>query len=99
AAQTDTDRLFHEQIFPVLTPLAVGHGRPFPYISNLSLSLVVRLRDPYLEHEVFARVKVPTEVLPRFVEVSKDTFIPLEDVISRHLDKLFPGMEIVSYDL
>jgi polyphosphate kinase len=99
AAQTDTDRLFHDQIFPVLTPLAVGHGRPFPYISNLSLSLVVRLRDPHLEHEVFARVKVPTEVLPRFVEVSKNTFIPLEDVISRHLDKLFPGMEIVSYDL
>ncbi|MGZ4174142.1 MAG: polyphosphate kinase 1 [Solirubrobacteraceae bacterium] len=99
AASSDLDRLFHDQIFPVLTPLAVGHGRPFPYISNLSLSLVVRLRDPQLEPEVFARVKVPTEVLPRFVEVSKDTFVPLEDVISRHLDKLFPGMEIVSYDL
>jgi polyphosphate kinase len=99
AAQSDIERIFHDQIFPVLTPLAVGHGRPFPYISNLSLSLVVRLRDPQLEHEVFARVKVPTEVLPRFVEVSKDTFIPLEDVISRHLDKLFPGMEIISYDL
>jgi polyphosphate kinase len=99
AAQSDIERIFHDQIFPALTPLAVGHGRPFPYISNLSLSLVVRLRDPQLEHEVFARVKVPTEVLPRFVEVSKDTFIPLEDVISRHLDKLFPGMEIISYDL
>jgi polyphosphate kinase len=91
--------LFHEQIFPVLTPLAIGHGRAFPYISNLSLSLVVRLRDPDAEHDVFARVKVPKEVLPRFVEVEKGTFIPLEDIIAKHLDVLFPSMEIVSYDL
>jgi polyphosphate kinase len=93
------DRIFHDQIFPVLTPLAVGHGRPFPYISNLSLSLLVQLRDPELEHEVFARVKVPKEVLPRFVEISRDTFVSLEDVIAGHLDMLFPGMEIISYDL
>src|SRR6202012_2257154 len=90
--------LSHEQIFPVLTPLAVGHGRPFPYISNLSLSLIVRLHDPDTDHEAFARVKVPKEALPRFVEIKKDTFIPLEDVIARHLDALFPGMQIVSYD-
>jgi polyphosphate kinase len=90
---------FHEQIFPALTPLAVGPGRPFPYISNLSLSLIVRLRDPDLDHEVFARVKVPKEVLPRFVEISKDTFIPLEDMIATHLDTLFPGMAIISHDL
>ena len=83
----------------MLTPLAIGPGRPFPYISNLSLSLIVRLHDPELDHEVFARVKVPKEVLPRFVEISKDTFVPLEDIIARHLDALFPGMEIVSYDL
>ena len=93
------ERHFREQIFPVLTPLAIGPGRPFPYISNLSLSLLVRLRDPDLDHDSFARVKVPKEVLPRFVEISKDTFIPLEDVIARHLDVLFPGMEILSYDL
>ena len=93
------ERHFREQIFPVLTPLAVGPGRPFPYISNLSLSLIVRLHDPDLDHEAFARVKVPKEVLPRFVEISKDTFIPLEDIIARHLDALFPGMEILSYDL
>ena len=90
---------FREQIFPALTPLAVGHGRPFPYISNLSLSLIVRLHDPETDNEAFARVKVPKESVPRFVEVSKDTFIPLEDVIANHLDTLFPGMEIVSYDL
>jgi polyphosphate kinase len=91
-------RHFREQIFPVLTPLAVGAGRPFPYISNLSLSLIVRLHDPDSDQEAFARVKVPKEVLPRFVEIEKDTFIPLEDIIARHLDVLFPGMQIISYD-
>ncbi|MEO9024182.1 MAG: polyphosphate kinase 1 [Solirubrobacteraceae bacterium] len=99
APASDIERHFREQIFPVLTPLAVGPGRPFPYISNLSLSLLVRLQDPDLDHEAFARVKVPKEVLPRFVEISKDTFIPLEDIIAEHLDVLFPGMEILSYDL
>ena len=90
---------FREEIFPVLTPLAIGPGRPFPYISNLSLSLIVRMRDPDLDHEVFARVKVPKEVLPRFIEISKDVLVPLEDVIAQHLDALFPGIEIISYDL
>ena len=93
------ERHFREHIFPALTPLAIGPGRPFPYISNLSLSLLVHLRDPTLGTEMYARVKVPKEVLPRFVEISKDTFIPLEDVIARHLDALFPGMEIVSHNL
>jgi polyphosphate kinase len=90
---------FHDQIFPALTPLAVGHGRPFPYISNLSLSLIVRLRDPQLDQEVFARVKVPKEVLPRFVEIERNTFIPLEEMIATHLDTLFPGMVILSHGL
>jgi polyphosphate kinase len=99
AAATAIARRFREQIFPVLTPLAVGPGRPFPYISNLSLSLIVRLRDPDLDHDAFARVKVPKEVLPRFIEIDKNTFIPLEDVIAAHLDALFPGMEIISHDL
>src|SRR5947209_129931 len=93
------ERHFREQIFPVLTPLAIGPGRPFPYISNLSLSLLVRLRDPDLDHDSYARVKVPKEVLPRFVEISKNTFIPLENVIAQHLHVLFPGMEIISHDL
>jgi polyphosphate kinase len=99
APEAVLERHFHDQIFPALTPLAVGPGRPFPYISNLSLSLVVRLRDPESEHEVFARVKVPKEVLPRFVEIDKRTFIPLEDIIAHHLPTLFPGMEIISHDL
>jgi len=91
-------RSFREEIFPVLTPLAVGRGRPFPYISNLSLSLVVHLRDPLADTESYARVKVPKEVLPRFVPIGGDTFVPLEDVIAQHLEQLFPGMEILGHD-
>jgi polyphosphate kinase len=94
----EIDRQFSEQIFPVLTPLAVGPGRPFPYISNLSLSLAVWLRDPVSRTETFARVKVPKEVIPRFVPIGGDLFVPLEAVIARHLDQLFPGMEILSHD-
>jgi polyphosphate kinase len=92
------DRQFSEEIFPVLTPLAVGPGRPFPYISNLSLSLAVWLRDPVLRTETFARVKVPKEVLPRFVPLGGDVFVPLEAVIARHLEQLFPGMEVLRHD-
>jgi polyphosphate kinase len=97
-APEQIERVFEQQIFPVLTPLAIGPGRPFPYISNLSLSLFVHLHDPEAGQEAFARVKVPKEVLPRFVEITRHTFVPLEDIIARHLDKLFPGMEILSYD-
>jgi polyphosphate kinase len=88
---------FRRQIFPVLTPLAVGVGRPFPYISNLSLSLAVLVRDPQTGVRTFARVKVPKEMLPRFLPVSDDglTFVPLEDVIAANLQSLFPGMEVV----
>jgi polyphosphate kinase len=93
------DRLFAEEIFPVLTPLAVGPGRPFPYISNLSLSLAVWVRDPDSDTELFARVKVPKEVLPRFLEISEGTYVALEEVIARHLDQLFPGMEILRHDV
>src|SRR3954447_13859394 len=89
------DSHFRDQIFPALTPLGVGPGRPFPYISNLSLSLAVLLRDPVSGNEGFARVKVPKEVLPRFLDIGDDTYIPLETVIARHLDALFPGMEIL----
>ncbi|HET9094506.1 MAG TPA: polyphosphate kinase 1 [Solirubrobacteraceae bacterium] len=92
-------RHFLQHIFPVLTPLAIGPGRPFPYISNLSLSLLVHLHDPEIGTEVYARVKVPKEVLPRFVEIDRDTFVPLEDIIAHHLDALFPGMEVVSHSL
>jgi polyphosphate kinase len=99
--RTALSERFRRQIFPVLTPLAVGMGRPFPYISNLSLSLAVRLRDPVNGQRTFARVKVPKEMLPRFVPVAdrETTFVPLEEVIARHLDVLFPGMEILDHSV
>ncbi|RKQ91151.1 polyphosphate kinase [Solirubrobacter pauli] len=96
--QRDLDERFRRQIFPVLTPLAVGLGRPFPYISNLSLSLGVMVRDPITEVETFARVKVPKEMLPRFVPVGDGrTFVTLEELIAENLDVLFPGMEILDH--
>jgi polyphosphate kinase len=101
--RTDLAQHFRRVIFPALTPLAVAPGRPFPYISNLSLSLAVLVRDPASGETVFARVKVPTEILPRFVTVRSSsegtTLVPLEDVIAHHLDALFPGMEIVDCDV
>ncbi len=92
--RTAMTTLFEEQVFPVLTPLAVDPSHPFPYISGLSLNLAVVVRHPGTDNELFARVKVPPS-LPRFIEVSSQRFVPLEDVIAGHLDMLFPGMEIV----
>jgi polyphosphate kinase len=88
-------KLFSEQVFPVLTPLAVDPSHPFPYISGLSLNLAVVVRNPESGHELFARVKVPP-LLPRFIKVSTQRFVPLEDMISGHMEMLFPGMEIVA---
>ena len=100
---------FQEEVFPVLTPLAVDHVRPFPFISNLSLNLVVWLKRDHKNnnHQLeFVRLKVP-DVLPRLVDVGKvlrnyagdtsmkDTFVWLEDVIAANLDMLFPGMKVV----
>jgi polyphosphate kinase len=91
----ELNKMFREKIFPVLTPLAVDAGRPFPYISNLSLNLAVLVRDPAAGRMHFARIKVPP-LLPRFVSFSEgQCFAPLEDVIAANLDQLFPGMEVV----
>ncbi len=85
---------FESQVFPVLTPLAVDPGHPFPYISNLSLSLAVEIRDPSNGSEHFARVKVPRS-LPRWVPIGREhCFVPLEEVIGANLGDLFPGMEV-----
>jgi polyphosphate kinase len=93
--RSELERRFEREIYPVLTPLAVGPGQPFPYISGLSNSLAVLVRDPETGEERFARVKVP-EGLPRFLEVGKrSAFVPLEAVIAHFLDWLFPQMEIV----
>lgn len=88
------DQFFESQVFPVLTPLAVDPGHPFPYISNLSLSLGVQLYDPATGATRFARVKVPKS-LPRWIPFGRpNQFIPLERLIGANLGALFPGMEI-----
>lgn len=102
-AEADRERLheyFSAQIFPVLTPLAVDPAHPFPYISGLSLSMAVIVRDPQSGIERFARVKVPNNV-DRFVRVRPDVeeFLPLEDLLAAHLRELFPGMEVVEYQV
>ena len=91
----ELERVFESEIFPVLTPLAVGPGQPFPYISGLSQSLGLFVRDSETSEERFARVKVP-ELLPRFLSVgSRGLFVPLERVIRHYLAWLFPAMEVV----
>ncbi|HYH72662.1 MAG TPA: RNA degradosome polyphosphate kinase [Nocardioides sp.] len=104
-AEDDTRRLreyFRDQIFPVLTPLAVDPAHPFPYISGLSLNLAVMVRDPDSAVAHFARVKVPNNV-PRFVAVGPidrtATFLPLEDLIAAQLPQLFPGLDVISHHL
>ncbi len=99
AERREIDSRFHEQVFPTLTPLVVGLGRPFPYISNLSLSLGVLLRDPESGNEIIARVKVPKELLGRFLPVGEGgkAFVPLEEAIAANLDALFPGTEVVDH--
>jgi polyphosphate kinase len=104
-ADADVLRLreyFRDQVFPVLTPLAVDPAHPFPYISGLSLNLAVSVREPESGVTHFARVKVPDNV-PRFVPVvaadSRATFLPLEELIAAHLQTLFPGLDVVSHHL
>ena len=99
-------RYFEEQIFPVLTPLAVDPSHPFPYMSNLSLNLAVVIKQPDTQEELFARVKVP-KVLPRFLRLPENLVfeqksaiwvgVPLEQVIGHNLEFLFPGMNIQEY--
>jgi polyphosphate kinase len=115
---SDRDRLrgyFREQVFPVLTPLAVDPAHPFPYISGLSLNLAVVVRDPDNGPELFARIKVPNNV-PRFVSVDnpgrtggattkanggrrRARFVPVEELIAAHLGQLFSGMQIIEHHL
>lgn len=106
--RTYIDKYFEEQIFPVLTPLAVDPSHPFPYISNLSLNLAVVIQNPETKEELFARVKVP-KVLPRFLALPADlsfrengkpsvwTGVPLEQAVAHNLESLFPGMTILEY--
>ncbi|MGA7272112.1 MAG: RNA degradosome polyphosphate kinase [Acidimicrobiia bacterium] len=91
------DDQFLERVYPVVTPLAVDPAHPFPYISNLSLNLAIFVRNPETGVSRFARVKVPP-ILPRFLALPDgQRFVPLEQVISSHLESLFPGMEVISH--
>jgi polyphosphate kinase len=91
----ELERRFHREIYPVLTPLAVGPGQPFPYISGLSLSLAIFAEHPESGEERFARVKIP-EGLPRFFELGgRGLYVPLEQIIAHFLPSLFPGVDIL----
>ena len=95
AERTELEQRYERDVYPVLTPLAVGPGQPFPYISGLSISIAVFVRDPETGEERFARVKVP-EGLPRFLAVGDGSrFVPLEQVLTHFLPTLFPGMDVV----
>jgi polyphosphate kinase len=89
---------FIDEIYPVLTPLAVDPGHPFPYISTLSLSIAVGLRDPDTGERHFARVKVP-QILPRLYEVEPHQFVLIDQIIEANLDLLFSGMEVLEHHL
>lgn len=109
AQQEGLAHYFQSQIYPILTPLAVDPGHPFPFISNLSLSLAVIMRNPIHDTTHFARLKVPTN-LGRWISLEKvhayhphDTnqayFLPIEQLIAHHIGEMFPGMEILSVHL
>jgi polyphosphate kinase len=90
------DHFFEDRMFPVLTPLAVDPGHPFPYISDLALSLAVNVADPETGDRRFARLKVP-DVFPRLLECSPGRFLPAELVIGAKLDRLFVGMVVENW--
>ncbi|MGB3534303.1 MAG: polyphosphate kinase 1 [Microcoleaceae cyanobacterium] len=106
--RTYLKQYYEEQIFPVLTPLAIDRSHPFPYLSNLSINLAVVLQNPDTQEDLLARVKVP-QLLPRFISLPAElriqksskpaiwTAVPLEQVIAHNLDSLFPGMDIQDY--
>src|SRR5436190_6027269 len=96
AQREELREVFETRVFPVLTPLSFDPAHPFPYISDLSLNLAVVVRDPSSGARRFARVKTPP-LLPRFLRVPGGRrYVPLEQVIAAHLDRLFPGMKIVT---
>jgi polyphosphate kinase len=112
SALTDEERsimreYYEHEIFPVLTPLAFDKSHPFPFISNLSLNLAIVIRDPSRKEDLFARIKVPTDLFPRLISIptqknskkrgkSCQKFVFLEDLVAAFLDRLFPGMEVVA---
>jgi polyphosphate kinase len=99
AEREQADEFFRRQVFPILTPLAVDPGHPFPFISNLSRSMGVMLESPATGARSFCRVKLP-ENLPRWIPIANShSFVPLEAVIAANLQSLFPGMTVLEHHL
>ncbi len=112
SALSDEERInmreyYEHEVFPVLTPLAFDKSHPFPFISNLSLNLAIVVRDPSRKEELFARIKVPTDLFPRLIRIPaqkpakkrskpNEKYVFLEDLVASCLDRLFPGMEVVA---
>jgi polyphosphate kinase len=94
--RAEAEAIFEQDLYPVLTPLAFDPAHPFPFISNLSLNLAVTVRNPKTRQSQFARVKMPP-LLPRFIRLSGDQFLPVEQLVAARLDALFPGMQITSH--
>lgn len=94
ATQERLTARFKQEIFPVLTPLAIDPGHPFPYVSSLSLSLAVHLNDPERGERFFARVKVP-QILGRLIQIDRGRAILLEELIRAHIGQLFVGHELI----
>ena len=100
--QAAADNYFYDEIYPLLTPQGMDPAHPFPFISNLSLNLLVKVSYPHTEHAYLNRLKVPVGpgMAPRFIKLGDgDLYVPLEQIILNNLDRLFPGMEIDSCDL
>lgn len=92
---------YYQNIFPLITPQVMDPAHPFPFVSNLSLNILVKLHYRKDKETSLARIKVPVGAgIPRFIRVAgRDSFVPLEEVICRNLDMLFPGMVVVSHEL
>lgn len=101
AQKTFADKFFFDNVYPLLTPQGMDPAHPFPFISNLSLNLLVKVSYPNSKHTYLNRIKVPvnSEISPRFIKIGQDElYVPLEGVIANNLDLLFPGMVIESCD-
>ena len=99
--KTFADKYFYDNIYPLLTPQGTDPAHPFPFISNLSLNLLVKVSYPHSDHAYLNRIKVPVDsgVSPRFIKIGQDDlYVPIEDIIANNLDQLFPGMVVESCD-
>jgi len=95
----EADTYFEQQLYPIITPLAVDESHPFPFISNKSRSLAIKLKDPNNDEVLFARIKIPAN-RPRWIVLeqsdSKAVLLSVSDLIKEKIEKFFPGMKVLS---